>query len=165
MVTKLRQELEIYKAQSPSTSTIQTPKAGSSRDLLSPPPRSQASSSQDGRDRGHGHAHGQGHRDRGGQRHGDDRRHDSRKGHGQGQGYQDQRGTGSQRDRDRDRNKDRERNKDKDNDKDKDKARDMDTPKDKASGLSIRGASGGGGAGSDFGPIRREDDRATKRRK
>ena len=46
------------------------------------------------------------------------------------------------------------------------KGREGDKAKDTQSGLSIRGASGGGGSGSDFGPIpRREDDRATKRRK
>jgi len=74
--------------------------------------------------------------------------------------------TSSQRDRDRDRDRDRERNRAREKDKDVGKEKEGEKGKDK-SGLSIRGASGGAeGGGSDFGPIpRREDDRATKRRK
>lgn len=155
-VQKLRQELEGYRTLSSSTSSAQTPKAGSSRDLISPPPRSQNGASQDGR--------GQ----RGGR---DDRRHDSRRGHGQN----DRGNTNSQRDRDRDRerDRDRDRNREKDRHRDTEKEREkekvVDRPKDKHAGLSIRGASAVSAVPpppNDFGPgIRREDDRASKRRK
>jgi hypothetical protein len=76
--------------------------------------------------------------------------------------------TSSQRDRERDRDRDRDRNRAKEMEKVKEheKGREGEKAKDKQPGLSIRGASGGVGGGSDFGPIpRREDDRATKRRK
>ena len=74
--------------------------------------------------------------------------------------------TSGQRDRDRDRDRERDRNRAREKEKDVIKEKEGEKGKDKQSGLSIRGASSGGGVGSDFGPItRREDDRATKRRK
>lgn len=103
----------------------------------------------------------------------DDRRHDSRRGHGHGHGHQSNTSTQRDRERDRERDRDRDRGRDRDKEREKDNSEQREVEKEKVkviekpSGLSIRGASASTTQPlNEFGQgIRREDDRATKRRK